>query len=1190
MILNDPLLLAEAIKRCESEPIQYIGSIQRHGVLLAVDAHSVVRAVSANLSEIIDIAAQAALGLAACLVLGEHAWNSIMALGVVQDQPPVPLEVSIQRGSVVIPKQTFIHRSAHWLVIEIECIDQTERERKIDFELTSRVLNAILADTENLATYADTLALNLRLLTGFDRVMVYQFDHAWNGQVIAESDSGQVKSFLGHHFPASDIPEPARRLYTKNLVRILVDRDAASVPLLTAQADLNARAIDLSYSVLRSISPVHLKYLENLDVAASVSVSLLQHGRLWGLMVCHHRESRGVPLKLRDTLELIARTAAIRLSALAFDDSLHYQFRLRETGLGLLMWAQNARNLASLDPLLQQLVFSLTQSTGLAVVTPNESCCFGQTPVMDEISGLHNWLMSRMDSGRSFSTHALAVDFPEASGYVGLAAGLLAIKQDDSGKRMALWFRGESVRSISWAGEAKKHLVVDELGSRLEPRRSFELWQETHRGESLPWQAQELDAAQTLSLTLDKILADEWLRQSEESLRLAALVYHSSSEAMVVTDANGAVVAINPAFSKLTGYTLDEVKGRSLSLLKSGRQDASYYQAMWHAIETTGTWRGELWNKHKTGEMYAEFLIINTIYDDSGAVWRRVGLITNITTRKLAESELEQYQQNLEQLVLSRTVELENARNEADSANRAKSSFLANMSHELRTPMSAILGLLKLLQKTMLTRQQLDYASKSEAAAKSLLSLLNDILDLSKVEAGKLTLDPVPFRMDRLISELTLILSANVGAKNIEVLFDVDAALPEVVVGDSLRLKQVLTNLGGNAVKFTSDGQVVVGMKLLEKEAQCVVIEFTVRDTGIGIALEHQSRIFGIYSQAEVSTTRRFGGTGLGLSISRRLVELMGGELKFESELGVGSNFYFRLTLPVVVDIPPELVVSVQIDPKTLTALVIDDNAVACDLTVAMLRAEGVQVECARNGREAVQIIQTRLREGLSAFHVIFLDWKMPDMDGWETARQIHDMQLTSAQAASLLIMVTANSREMLSQRTEQEQKMIDGFLAKPVSASMLLDAVVRARSMDSKESQVGSSQRRLEGMRILVVEDNMVNQQVADELLSSEGALVSLAANGQLGVESVAAADPQFDVVLMDIQMPVLDGHGATQIIRKELGLTQLPVIAMSANVMASDRAASLAIGMTDHVGKPFELAPLVTLLRRYAGWPESG
>ncbi len=1188
MTLNNPLLLADAIKRCEREPIQYIGSIQSHGVLLAVDAHSVVRAVSANLSEIIDIAAQAALGLAACLVLGEHAWNSIMALGVVQDQPPVPLEVSIQRGSVMIPKQAFIHRSDPWLVIEIECIDQTERERKIDFERTSRVLNAILADTENLETYADRLAKKLRLLTGFDRIMVYQFDHAWNGQVIAESHSGQVRSFLGHHFPASDIPEPARRLYTKNLVRILVDRDAASVPLLTAQADLNASSIDLSYSVLRSISPVHLKYLENLDVAASVSVSLLQHGRLWGLMVCHHRESRGVPLKLRDTLELIARTAAIRLSALAFDDSLHYQFRLRETGLGLLMWAQNARNLASLDPLLQQLVFSLAQSTGLAVVTPNQSCCFGQTPVMEEISALHTWLMSRMDSGRSFSTHALAVDFPEARGYVGLAAGLLAIKQDDSGKRMALWFRGEVVRSISWAGEA--HLVVDELGSRLEPRRSFERWLETNRGESLPWQAQELDAAQTLSLTLDKILADQWLRQSEESLRLAALVYQSSSEAMVVTDANGAVIAINPAFSKLTGYTIEEVKGRSLSLLKSGRQDDAYYQAMWHAIETTGTWRGELWNKHKNGEMYAELLVINTIYDDRGAVWRRVGLITNITTRKLAESELEQYQQNLEQLVLSRTVELENARNEADSANRAKSSFLANMSHELRTPMSAVLGMLNLLQKTTLTRQQLDYASKSEAAAKSLLSLLNDILDLSKVEAGKLTLDPVPFRMDRLISELSLILSANVGGKNVEVLFDVDAALPKVVLGDSLRLKQVLTNLGGNAVKFTSDGHVVVGMKLLEKEAQRVEIEFSVRDTGIGIALEHQSRIFGVYSQAEISTTRRFGGTGLGLSISRRLVELMGGELKFESELGVGSKFHFRLTLPVVVDIPPELVVPVQIDPKTLTALVVDDSAVACDLTVAMLRAEGVQVDCAHNGHEAVQMIQTRLREGLSAFQVIFLDWKMQDMDGWETARQIRDMQRTSALAASLLIMVTANSREMLSQRTEQEQGMIDGFLAKPVSASMLLDAVVRSRSSGAKESQVGSSQRRLEGMRILVVEDNLVNQQVADELLSSEGALVSLAANGQLGVESVAAADPQFDVVLMDIQMPVLDGYGATQVIRHELGLTRLPVIAMSANVMASDRAACLAIGMTDHVGKPFELAPLVTLLRRYAGWPEAG
>ena len=401
-------------------------------------------------------------------------------------------------------------------------------------------------------------------------------------------------------------------------------------------------------------------------------------------------------------------------------------------------------------------------------------------------------------------------------------------------------------------------------------------------------------------------------------------------------------------------------------------------------------------------------------------------------------------------------------------------------------------------------------------------------------------------------------------------------------------MKQVLTNLGGNAVKFTSQGEVVVSMKLQKQDAQNVEIGFSVRDTGIGIAPEHQSRVFSVYSQAEVSTTRRFGGTGLGLSISRRLVELMGGELQLESELSVGSRFFFSLTLPIVVDVPPGLVVPVQIVPQTLTALVVDDNPVACDLSVAMLRGEGVQVDCARNGPEAVQIIHDRITAGIPAYQVVFLDWKMPGMDGWETARQMRAIEQAVNQPPALLIMVTANARDMLSQRTLDEQAMLNGFLAKPVSAAMLLDAVAYARLSDSRVSEVGSSQRKLDGMRILVVEDNLVNQQVAEELLTTEGALVSLAANGQLGVEAVAAAHPQFDVVLMDIQMPVLDGYGATQIIRDELGLTQLPVIAMSANAMASDRAASLAAGMVDHVGKPFDLAQLVTLLRLHAGWSE--
>ena len=392
--------------------------------------------------------------------------------------------------------------------------------------------------------------------------------------------------------------------------------------------------------------------------------------------------------------------------------------------------------------------------------------------------------------------------------------------------------------------------------------------------------------------------------------------------------------------------------------------------------------------------------------------------------------------------------ELLRATETAQAASQAKSQFLANMSHEIRTPMNAILGMLALLRRTALTPRQADYAAKTEGAARSMLGLLNDILDFSKVEAGKMTLDPAPFAPRHLIRELTVILSANVGDKPLDLLFDIDPALPRHLLGDSMRLLQVLINLGGNAIKFTAQGQVVVSVQVLARSAAEVTLEIAVRDTGIGIAAENQARIFSGFTQAEASTTRRYGGSGLGVAISQRLVALMGGELALHSALGQGSRFYFSITLPALAD-----------DAAMLPAL------------------------------------------------------PQPDPTG----------------------------------------------------------------------------QRRLAGLRLLVAEDNPNNQQVVRELLEDEGASVQIARHGGEAVAAVAAAADSaqpFDAVLMDLQMPVMDGLSATAAIRQDLGLRTLPIIAMTANVLASDRAACLAAGMNAHVGKPFDIDPLVHLLRQQVGW----
>ena len=530
---------------------------------------------------------------------------------------------------------------------------------------------------------------------------------------------------------------------------------------------------------------------------------------------------------------------------------------------------------------------------------------------------------------------------------------------------------------------------------------------------------------------------------------------------------------------------------------------------------------------------------------------------------------------------------LRQAMHEAEQAAVAKSQFLANMSHEIRTPMNAVLGMLKLLQGTDLTSRQFDYVGKSEGAAKSLLGLLNDILDFSKIDAGKMELDPQPFFLDRLMRDLSVILSVNVGSKPVEVLFDIDPQMPSKVVGDSMRLQQVLINLSGNAIKFTQQGEVVVQIKVISRTSNQAVLRFAVQDTGIGIAPDKQKHIFSGFSQAESSTTRRFGGTGLGLSISKRLVDLMGGALELQSAPDKGSTFHFTLTLEARAAEQSEPPHAKHQRMEKLNVLVVDDNPVARELLARMAKSWGWRVDAAEDGAQAIELVDMRNSEKDYAYQAIFMDWEMPGMDGWETIARIN--QIWSGAKLPISVMVSAHSRESLSARSAQEQALLSAFLVKPVTPFMLYDAVADALGGNSQMRQAVrsavKSAGRLLGMRLLVVEDNPINQQVARELLKSEGALVDMADNGLAGVTAVAQAATPFSAILMDLQMPVMDGFAATRAIRNELGQMELPIIAMTANAMASDREECLAAGMNDHIGKPFDLDHLVSVLLKHTG-----
>ena len=644
---------------------------------------------------------------------------------------------------------------------------------------------------------------------------------------------------------------------------------------------------------------------------------------------------------------------------------------------------------------------------------------------------------------------------------------------------------------------------------------------------------------------------------------------------MIIADAIGNIQYVNPKFTELTGYTAPEAIGKNTSMLRSDRHPPEFYEELWSTIQKGNTWHGEICNRKKNGTLYWELASIAPVKTAQGEITHYVAIREDITKRRDMEMALKE------------------SKEAAESATRAKSDFLANMSHEVRTPMNAIIGMSHLVLKTDLTPQQRDYISKIDQSAKALLTIINDILDFSKIEAGKLEIESIPFFMDDVLDNIAGLISNKAQEKGLEMIFNTDPDFPQGLVGDPLRLGQVLVNLCSNAVKFTDEGEIVLYIEIESQAPTSVLAKFSVCDTGIGLSSEQQGKLFQSFSQADTSTTREYGGTGLGLAICKSIVRLMDGEIGVLSDPGQGSTFWFTTRFGLHNGKHPGK------DHKGLSAglkgqriLIVDDNENALYILQAMAENFGLDVTIASSGEQALEIIENTNLE--NPFPLMLIDWKMPGMTGVELARRIKEAP--GLKDVSTVIMITVYDKEKLMRQAQGIG--IEHFLVKPVNQSILFDTIMEAMGhvIDrhplprENDSLVPPNFHEIQGAKILLVEDNEINQEVAAEILTDENFTVTVAENGRQAVDMVTSmTGPGFDVVLMDLQMPVMDGYQATKELRKDHRFDPLPIIAMTADAMSGVREKVLGIGMNDYVTKPIDPAELFKVLAKWVKPPNS-
>jgi light-regulated signal transduction histidine kinase (bacteriophytochrome)/DNA-binding response OmpR family regulator len=915
----DPDAFEQALAVCGSEPIHQIGTIQPHGaaVVFAAEPPNTVLQVSANLETLTGLRPESILNRPLLEALPAAAADILDLAGIAARERTAVGRLTLHSDDHTGDQRAHIYTAGSAYVVELEPVGSTDRTSSAENIILGLHQSMLAAESEpDAGVFLDRVVELVRNITGYDSVMAYKFDTEWNGQVISQSHDPSAPSYLDLHFPAADIPEQARRLFTINRVRVVADIDDERVPLIPPLDPISGQPLDMSYSALRSLSPIHMEYLRNMGVQSSMVISLLQDDRLWGLIACHHLSPKSVSIVVREVATHISRLVSAKLSAVEAKQQRHLAARALQVYADLVKCYASE----SIEDLIDQLMPALQElmdATGLILVIDGETRCHGEVPGHALLGPLLEWVAAQ-DGGDSLCIDNLAALYPPAEAFADSAAGLLAPSTQAGGADRVIWLRKEKRRTISWAGNYHEGLVRNASGDfRLTPRKSFDIWCQEWTGRSEPWSSAQREIAGMFAGAISEGLAGKRLLEQ-------------------------------------------------------------------------------------------------------------------------AQNALHAHREQLEELIASRTAELEHAKIAAEAANVAKGVFLANMSHEIRTPMNAILGLTHLLQGKIEDVDNREQLGKIGQAGRHLLSIINDILDFSKIEAGKLVLSERDFDPSALLNDIASLIAPQAQEKGLEVRIEADPALGWLR-GDETRVRQGLLNFAGNAVKFTERGRINLKAALVDKNNDRMLVHFAVSDTGIGIAPETREKLFQSFEQGDSAPTRVHGGTGLGLAITRRLARMMGGEAGVESTPGAGSTFWFTAWLAPGAE--TEVNADAQTDARTILkehcagarVLVVEDQEINREVAVGLLQEAGLVTDTAGNGRIAVEKV------GNGDYDLVLMDIYMPDMDGLAATREIRRRH---SDAALPILAMTANALEADKQACAASG--MNDFLSKPVEPFNLYETLLQ--------------------------------------------------------------------------------------------------------------------------------------------------